>query len=173
MTVLFGLLRVGLGLTLLLAGLGKVTVMSDFTSSAERFIPATVQHYARQVAIAVVAVEIVIGLSTLLIPSSRLLDVVVVALFAGLLAISVIGYQRYRGSSCRCFGPLSKGEFNRLAIARNTLLALAACSVLVFEPAQRIVFPTVPWIVSAIAVAVVSAAFLEAAAVLARLRREI
>jgi hypothetical protein len=169
--LLFGLIRASLGFTLLLAGISKVAVRSEFTASATRFMPVSARRYARQVAVVAISVEIVAGFATLLIVRSRFLDTVDILLFAALFMIAIVGYRRYRGTPCRCFGALSKGQFNWLTIARNALLLLGACSLALFEPAQRVDVLALSWFVSAGAVIVVSAAFFQSAVVLAIARR--
>lgn len=171
MTLLFGLIRAMLGFTLLLAGISKIPVKTNFEASAARFVPASVRRYARQVGAAVIAVEIATGFATLLIVRSLFLDAVDIVLFTALLTISIVGYRRYRGASCRCFGALSKGQFNWLAIGRNAVLVLGACSLPMFKPAQETDFLALPWLVSAGALVVVAGAFFQGAAVLAGTQR--
>ena len=171
MVLLFGLIRAGLGITLLLAGIGKVAIRPEFTASAARFLPGPARRHAGQAAVAVIAVEITAGLATLLIVGSAFLDGIDVALFAALLAVSLIGYWRHRGTPCRCFGALGKGEFNRRTIARNALLVLGAVSLPIFEPAQRSGVLSLPWLISAGAIAAVSLAFFQSAVVLADARK--
>lgn len=127
--------KAALAAVLLVAGGAKLAGLAGFASTVRLFAPRRVGQAAiRSAALAIAACELLLGALSLALPAAREANVAVFVLCCAFLATSVIGYARFRGYSCRCFGGLSRKKFDRAAVARST--ALLALSSLALAPVR-------------------------------------
>ena len=111
------------------------------------FLPGTAAPRLASIAAAGIAAgEIAAGAASLSSPRASWLNLVVLAICGGFVAVSAAGYRWHRGRSCRCFGALSRRRFNLAGIGRSVLIALAAAvavapvraAAIQLGPAERI-----------------------------------
>lgn len=114
--------KAALAVLLVAAGGAKLADVRGFGASVRLFV----RWRPGVLAGAVAAGELAIGAASLALPLAWWLNVVVLAVCASFLAVSAVGYVRYRGRPCRCFGALSGREFSAAGVGRAALLVLAA-----------------------------------------------
>jgi hypothetical protein len=121
-----------LAVLLLAAGGAKLADLAGFAATVRLFVPAA----PRAIAAGVVAGEIAAGAASLCSPQAAWLNLVVLAIGIGFVAVSVAGYIWHPGRTCRCFGALSKRSFSLGGIARSAVIAAAAAMATV--PVHRL-----------------------------------
>jgi hypothetical protein len=115
------------------AGGAKLADLAGFTATVRLFVPAwTALWVPRAIAAMIAGLEVIVGAASLSSPLAGALNLAVLVVCCSFVAVSVIGYRRYPGRACRCFGTLSRRSFNHAGIARAALLA--ACAVLAVWP---------------------------------------
>jgi hypothetical protein len=116
---------------LVAAGGAKLADLRSFAATVRLFLPAATAAVIRQVvAIVVAAGEIATGAASLSSPQAGWLNLAVLVLCGGLLVVSVVGYLRFPGRACSCFGALSARSFNLAAIGRAGLITVMAALAL-------------------------------------------
>lgn len=116
-----------LAVMLLVAGGAKLADLDGFAGTVRLFIPRRGPRWIREQAAPGVAVtELVAGAVSLSAPGLHWVNLAVFALGIVFVAISAIGYARYRGRSCRCFGALSRRKFDWPGIFRSIAIAAVA-----------------------------------------------
>jgi hypothetical protein len=119
--------KAAIAVLLVAAGAAKVADVAGFAGTVRLFLPAEIsQAQVRAVAAVIAVTEIAIGAASLSSPLARWLNVAVLALCCGFVAVSAIGYARHPGRACRCFGALTGRAFTLAAISRAALIAIAA-----------------------------------------------
>ncbi len=126
--------KAAIAVLLVAAGASKLADLPGFAATVRLFLPARARARdrsgpagpGRATAVAIAAGEIVIGAASLSSPSASWLNVAVLALCCGFVVVSAVGHVRYPGRACRCFGALTGRAFDRAAIGRAVLLAIAA-----------------------------------------------
>lgn len=119
--------KLALALTFIAAGSAKLADTGGFASTVRLFIPGPIRRAgSRPAARLVIAIELATGYASLSVPRAGWLNWVVLGVAVGFVAVSVIGYARYRNRSCNCFGGLSQRRFNSAGIMRSVLIAAAA-----------------------------------------------
>src|SRR5258708_11319113 len=112
---------------LVAAGAAKLADLPGFTAGVALFAPRPTAHGAvRAAALCVAAGEIVAGAASLSSPQAGWLNLVVLAIGCGFVAVAAAGYAWHRGQSCRCFGALSRRGFTLAGIVRAVAIALSA-----------------------------------------------
>lgn len=126
-----------LAVLLLAAGGAKLADLAGFAETVRLFVPAALlsagpgsgtsrEATSRAIAAGVAAGEIAAGAASLCCPQAAWLNLVVLAIGVGFVAVSVAGYIWHPGRTCRCFGALSKRSFSLSGIARSGVIAAAA-----------------------------------------------
>jgi hypothetical protein len=122
--------KAGLAVLLLVAGAAKLAGLDGFAATVRLFVPAGLRRrprwLPRLIALTVALGELGLGGASLAAPAAGWLNLAVLAAGGGFVVVSVIGYARHRGRSCRCFGALSQRRFDLAGLARSAaVLALA------------------------------------------------
>jgi hypothetical protein len=129
------------------AGGAKLADLPGFAASVRLFLPgSTARRPVNTLAAGIAAAEIMAGAASLSSPRASWLNLVVLAIGCGFVAVSAAGYRWHRGRSCRCFGALSRRRFNLAGLGRSVLIALAAAvamapvraAAIQLGPAERI-----------------------------------
>jgi hypothetical protein len=135
MTVLVLAAKAAVAVLLLAAGGAKLADRAGFAAAVRLFVPrawsARVHGLVPAAAAAVIAAELIAGAVSLCWPSAAWADLGVLALACGFVAVAFVGYARYRGRPCRCFGALTRRSFSLPAVAQS-LAILAAAALPVF-----------------------------------------
>jgi hypothetical protein len=133
--------KAAVAVILLVAGGAKLADLAGFASAIRLFLPAAAPRTmlaALPAASAGLALaELLTGAASLCFPAARWLNWLVLALASGFLIIAVVGYARYRGRPCRCFGALTRRAFGLRSIGQALLIAAtAAVALRPARPAQ-------------------------------------
>lgn len=119
--------KAAVAVLLVAAGGAKFADLPGFTATVRRFWPARgPANSARLVAGTIATAELALGGASLASPRAYWLNLAVLGLSAGFVAVAAAGYRWHRGRSCRCFGALSAKGFSLAGIGRACLIALAA-----------------------------------------------
>ena len=113
--------KAALAVLLTAAGGAKLADLPGFAASVRLFLPVD-----RGVAVGIAGGEITVGAASLSSPRTSWLNLVVLAVCCGFVAVSAAGYRWHRGRSCRCFGALSRRRFNLAGLGRSAAIALGA-----------------------------------------------
>src|SRR5258708_40360517 len=112
---------------LVAAGAAKLADLPGFTAGVALFAPRPTAHGAvRAAALCVAAGEIVAGAASWSSPEAGWLNLVVLAIGCGFVAVAAAGYAWHRGQSCRCFGALPRRGFALAGVVRAVAIALSA-----------------------------------------------
>ena len=121
--------KAAVAVLLVAAGGAKLADLPGFAASVRLFRPGPAAPRAdRAVAAGIAAGEITAGAASLSSPRASWLNLVVLAICCGFVAVSAAGYRWHRGRSCRCFGALSRRRFNLAGLGRSVLIALGAAA---------------------------------------------
>jgi hypothetical protein len=93
-------------------------VPPDRTMPPDKAVPPD-----RAVAGLIAVAELAVGCASLAAPRAGWVNWVVLGIGIAFIAISAVGYARYRNRSCNCFGGLSRRKFDRRGIARSLVIA--------------------------------------------------
>jgi hypothetical protein len=133
--------KAAVAVLLLVAGGAKLADVPGLASAIRLFLPAA----ARQSVLAALPAasaglalaELLTGAASLCWPAAGWLNWLVLALASGFVAVALVGYARYRGRPCRCFGALTRRAFEVRAIGQALLIAaMAAVALRPARPAQ-------------------------------------
>ena len=112
---------------LVAAGGAKLADLTGFAEAVRLFAPHRVRRpLLRGVAVGVAVGEIAAGAASLSSPALRWLNLLILVIGCGFVAVSVAGFVWHRDRACRCFGALSKRTFNVAGIGRAAAVAAAA-----------------------------------------------
>jgi hypothetical protein len=129
----------GLAVMLLVAGGAKVSDVRGLSATVRLFLPTRAPRgLSRATAYAIVALELALGLTSLVLPAERWPNVVMIALGCGFAVASICGFAFHRGRSCSCFGALSGRRFDVTAILRSLVITAAAVVALGHVPAGEV-----------------------------------
>src|SRR5260370_14351828 len=127
--------KAAIAVLLLAAGGAKLADLTGFGASVALFLPPRVPAALIRSAAAGIAVgEIAAGAASLSAPRVGWLNVVVFGICCCFLAIWTVGYLRYAGQPCRCFGAMSRGRFTAVGIGRIAGLVVAAATATISVP---------------------------------------
>jgi hypothetical protein len=116
-----------LAVMLLVAGGAKLADLTGFAAVVRLFLPMRAVAPGYQYTAAAVAfAEIILGGASLAFPAATWINQVVVAVACAFVVVSVTGFARHRGKSCRCFGALSRRKFDVAGIVRSSLIVAVA-----------------------------------------------
>jgi hypothetical protein len=119
--------KVAIAVLLVAAGGAKLADLAGFAATVRLFLPAmTAQRVPQALAAIIAGLELVVGAASLSSPLAGWLNLAVLVMCCGFVAVSAVGYRRYPGRACRCFGALSGRSFNRATVVRAALLAAGA-----------------------------------------------
>ena len=119
--------KAAVAVLLVAAGAAKLADLPGFAASVRLFRPGRgAPGLDRGVALGIAAGEIAAGAASLSSPRASWLNLAVLAICCGFVAVSAAGYRWHRGQSCRCFGALSRRRFNLAGLGRSLLIALGA-----------------------------------------------
>ena len=112
---------------LAVAGGAKLADVSGFAAAVRLLVPVRVPTITwRVIAVTIAVAEVALALASLSSPATGWLNTVVFGFACGFVVVSVLGYVFHRGHSCRCFGALTRRNFDALGIARTVAIAVAA-----------------------------------------------
>ena len=112
--------KTAIAVLLVAAGGAKLADRRGFAASVRLFLPGpAAPRLHRAVALGIAGGEIAVGAASLSSPRARWLNLVVLAICCGFVAVSAAGYRWHRGRSCRCFGALSRRRFNLAGLGRS------------------------------------------------------
>lgn len=116
-----------LAVMFLVAGGAKLADLTSFAAAVRLFLPHRIAlHQLRAIAGTAASSELVIGAASLSRPTTKWVNGIVFAAACVFVVISILGYVFNRGRSCRCFGALSKREFNTAGILRSLAIGAVA-----------------------------------------------
>jgi len=147
MSVLAAAAKAGLAVLLLVAGGAKLAGLDGFAATVRLFLPAgllrpagprPLTRLARWVALAVALGEVGLGAASLASPAASGLNLAVLIVGGAFVAVSLAGYMRHRGRSCRCFGALTRRRFDRAGVGRAVLIAAVAGVAMTGLPASAV-----------------------------------
>lgn len=125
--VLLLVVRAALAVTLLAAGASKLADVAAFRSTLTTLGVAS--RAAHPAATAIAAAEILVGSLSIARMWPRAVDVAVVVATASFAVVSLLGLVRASATPCRCFGALTRSQFDARALARNCVLTALAVAV--------------------------------------------
>jgi hypothetical protein len=130
MTALALAAKAGLAVLLLAAGGAKLADLAGFGASIRLFVPrrasARAQALVPAAAGAIVTAELGAGSISLCWPSAAWVNFAVLALACGFTVVAVVGYAKYRGRPCRCFGALTRRSFSMRSLLQSVVVLAAA-----------------------------------------------
>ena len=113
------------------AGGAKLADLSGFAASVRLFLPGGLAARSLTIATALAGGEVAVGAASLSSPRAGWLNLVVLVICAGFVAVSAAGYARHPGRPCRCFGALTRRGFSVAGIGRAAAIALGAVAAAV------------------------------------------
>ena len=121
--------KAAVAVLLLVAGGAKLADLSGFGATVGLFLPRGLRPVMlRGASAAIAAWELALGAVSLSSPLLGWVDLVVLATACCFMLVAVVGYLRYPGRPCRCFGALSRRAFGLAGIGRAALIAAAAAA---------------------------------------------
>lgn len=113
---------------LAVAGGAKLADVTGFAAAVRLLVPVRVPAVTtwRVIAVTIAVAEVALALASLSSPAIGWLNTLVFGFACGFVVVSVVGYAFHRGHSCRCFGALTRRNFDGLGIARTMAVAVAA-----------------------------------------------
>jgi hypothetical protein len=133
--------KAAVAVLLLVAGGAKFADLSGFAAAIRVFlplrVPAIVSSAAQEAAVAIAAVEVVVGGISLCWPAAAWANRAVLAVACGFVVVAAVGYARHRDRPCRCFGALARRGFGLRTFLQAVLItAAAALAMASVRPAQ-------------------------------------
>ncbi len=111
---------------LVAAGGAKLADPAGFAGTVRLFLPPLAAGpLISALAVLIAAGEVAAGAASLALPRAWWLNLVVLAICVSFLVVWTVGYLRYRGRPCRCFGALSRRGFSIAGVFRAAGLVLA------------------------------------------------
>jgi hypothetical protein len=125
--------KASIAVLLLAAGGAKLADLAGFSATVRLFVPVPALSSAAAAVIA--AGEVATGAASLSMPAVGWINLAVLVVCCGFLAVWIVGYARHAGRPCRCFGALSRRGFTAAGIGRAAgLLAAAAVATASVPP---------------------------------------
>jgi hypothetical protein len=122
--------KAAVAVLLLAAGGAKLADRAGFAAAIRQFVPlrspARVHDLVPAVAAAVIAAELIAGTVSLCWPAAAWANLAVLALAAGFTVAAGVGYARFRGRPCRCFGALTRRSFSVRSLLQSVVILAAA-----------------------------------------------
>jgi hypothetical protein len=133
--------KAAVAVLLMVAGGAKLADLSGFASAIRLFLPAAsprpVLAGLPAASAGLALAELLTGAASLCSPAAHWLNWLVLGLASGFVAVAVVGYARYRGRACRCFGALTRRGFGIRTLGQALLIAaMAAVALRPARPAQ-------------------------------------
>jgi hypothetical protein len=143
MTVLVLAVKAALAVILLASGGAKLADIAGFAGAIGLFVPgravARLPSALPAAAFTVAAVELIAGGLSLCWPTAGWINPAVLALGCGLAVVAGIGFVRYRGRPCHCFGALTRRGFGvRTLLQALVIVAAAALACQSVHPAPEL-----------------------------------
>jgi hypothetical protein len=130
MTVLVLAAKAAVAVLLVAAGGAKLADPAGFTAAIRLFVspraPSWVRARVPAAAAAVIAVELICGIVSLCWPSAAWPNLAVLALACGFVVVAGVGYVRFRGRPCRCFGALTRRSFSVRSLVQSLVMVAVA-----------------------------------------------
>ncbi len=126
MTTLILGAKAGLAVLLLVAGGAKLADLAGFEAAIRQFVPGRGRQIGSVAATAIAAAELAAGVASLCWPALGFVNLAVLALAIGFVAVAAAGYARRRGQPCRCFGALTRRAFGRRELGQAVVIMAAA-----------------------------------------------
>jgi hypothetical protein len=123
--------KAGVAVLLLVAGAAKLADLAGFGSAIRLFLPARLPprpaaRVSTAGAWAVALTELGLGLGSLGWPASGWLNLAVLVIAAGFVAVAAVGLALHPGRSCGCLGTLSRRRFSLRGLSQAAAIAAAA-----------------------------------------------
>lgn len=115
-----------LAVLLLAAGGAKLADPAGFMAAIRLFVPPGALGLVPAGAAAIIAAELAAGAISLCWSSAAWADLAVLALACGFTVVAGIGYARFRGRPCRCFGALTRRSFSARSLLQSVVILAAA-----------------------------------------------
>ena len=127
LTLVILAVKSALAMMLLVAGGAKLADLGGFTATVRMFLPRPALRATVRAGSAPVAVgEVALGAASVSFPAASWVNPVILALACVFVAVSGVGYARFRGRACHCFGALSQRKFDAWGVARAAAIVVAA-----------------------------------------------
>jgi hypothetical protein len=130
MTVLVLAAKAAVAVLLLAAGGAKLADPAGFAAAIRQFVPPRAPSFIRArvpaAAAAVIAAELACGIVSLCWPSAAWANLAVLVLACGFTVVAAVGYARFRGRPCRCFGALTRRSFSVRSLVQSLVILAAA-----------------------------------------------
>ncbi len=139
MTVLVLAAKAAIAVLLIAAGGAKLADPAGFAAAIRLFAPARVRALVPAVAAAVIAAELIAGAVSLCWPAAAWANLPVLALACGFTVVAGVGYTRYRGRPCQCFGALTRRSFSARSLVQSLVILAAATLAVSWPPATNAV----------------------------------
>jgi hypothetical protein len=139
MTVLILAAKAAVAVLLLAAGGAKLADPAGFATAIRLFVPHRAPSLVRArvpaAAAAIIGIELICGTVSLCWPSAGWANLAVLVLSCGFTVVAGLGYARFRGRPCRCFGALTRRSFSVRSLVQS--LVVLAAAVLATRPADQ------------------------------------
>ena len=126
MTALVLAAKALLAVLLLAAGGAKLADPAGFMTAIRLFVPPRALGLVPSGAAAIIAAELATGAISLCWPSAAWANLAVLALACGFTVVAGIGYARFRGRPCQCFGALTRRSFSARSLLQSVVILAAA-----------------------------------------------
>lgn len=121
--------KAAVAVLLVAAGGAKLADLPGFAASVRLFWPGRLAAVPLDaVAAGLAGGEVAVGAASLCCPQAGWLNLVVLSVGGGFVAVAAVGYARHPGRPCRCFGSLSGRGFGPAGIGRAALVAACAAT---------------------------------------------
>ena len=156
-----------LAVTLLVAAGAKLADMSSFAGTLRLFIPRQFSSkLIRTIATLMVSGELALGAMSLALPAISWINYMILAVCFAFVTVSAVGYARFRGRTCQCFGALSQRRFDLRGIGRSAVLLVLAVAALGTVQSASVQLEIAPrLLLLAVALLLAASAFVAARAV--------
>lgn len=142
MTFLVLAAKAAVAVLLLAAGGAKLADPAGFTAVVAMFWPSRAPRrtlgFVSATAVAVIAAELTVGTVSLCWPAARWANLAVLAMASGFTVVASVGYARFRGRPCRCFGALTRRSFSARSLGQSIVI-LAVAALAAFGSASQAV----------------------------------
>jgi hypothetical protein len=122
--------KAALAVLLLAAGGAKLADRAGFAAAIRLFAPsrpqARVHALVPAVAVAIIMAELIAGAVSLCWPAAAWANLAVLVLACGFVTVAGVGYARFRGRPCRCFGALTRRSFSVRGLFQSIVILAAA-----------------------------------------------
>lgn len=160
-SVMLVVLRSGLAVALVAAGAAKAVALREFAATLGQLMGVRTSSVRRLVvlrnlAAAIAAAELVVGVASLSGFAPRATDIAVLALTGAFAAVAAYAVISRTQVECRCFGALTSSTFTVASLSRAGVLCAAALSVVLLHPSEVFAWSSAPVPAGAVVVFAVS-----------------